>query len=73
MYVKQPSTSGDLASDEMLLTNLLLMTSSLQEHLTSGALLIQMLQALILLIPLLSFVLSEPYKISKTLSMVLYT
>jgi len=32
------STSGDLASDDVPLMNLLLMTSSLQEHLTSGAL-----------------------------------
>ena len=31
------STSGDIASDEMLLTNLLLMASSLQEHFSSDA------------------------------------
>jgi len=32
------TTSGDVASDEVLLFNLLLMTSSLQEHLTSESL-----------------------------------
>jgi len=67
------SASGDLASDEMLLTNLLLMTSLLQEHLYFRCTFLQMLQVSFLLIPLLSFVLPEPYKDIKFLSMVLYT
>jgi len=67
------SASGDLGSDEMLLTNLLLMTSSLHEHLYFRCTFLQMLQASFLLIPLLSFVLSKPYKDIKFLSMVLYT
>ena len=56
------SASGDLASDEMFLTNLLLMTSSLQEHLYFRCTFLQMLQASFLLIPLLSFIQSELYK-----------
>ena len=67
------SASSDLASDEVLLTNLLLMTSSLQEHLYFRCIFLQMLQASFLLILLLSFVLLEPYKDIKNLSMVLYT
>ena len=46
----------------LLLTNLLLMTSSLQEHLYFRCTFLQMLQASFLLIPLLYFVLPEPYK-----------
>jgi len=42
--------------------NLLLMTSSLQEHLYFRCTFLQMLQAYFLLIPLFSFVLPEPYK-----------
>ena len=67
------SASGDLASDEVLLTNLLLMTTSLQEHLYFRCTFLQMLQASFLLIPLLSFVLPKPYNDIKFLSMVLYT
>ena len=57
----------------LLLMNLLLMTASLQEHLYFRCTFLQMLQTSFLLIPLLSFVLLEPYKDIKFLSMVLYT
>jgi len=49
------TASGDLASDEVLL-----MTSSLQEHFVFRTSFLQMLQTSFLLIPLLSFVLSDP-------------
>jgi len=46
---------GDLVSDEVLL-----MTSALQEHFVFRTSFIQMIHTSFLLIPLLSFVLSEP-------------
>jgi len=49
------TASGDLASDEVLL-----MTLALQEHFVFITSFLQMLQTSFLLIPLLSFVLSEP-------------
>jgi len=67
------TASGDLASDEVLL-----MTSALQEHFVFRTSFLQMLQTSFLLIPLLSFVLSEYalkiLKIDTTfLSLVLHT
>jgi len=49
------TASGDLASDEVLL-----MMSALQKHIVFKTSFLQMLEASFLVIPLLSFVLSEP-------------